>query len=290
MAFYFRGDTLGLSDLPQPTKTCIESLNMNAEEYIKAGQLDEALACAQDAVRTAPAEARPRVLLFQLFSVLGQWERALTQLNVLRDMDAECMVLAEIFRPVLQCEALREEVFAGKRSPLIFGEPTEWIGLLVQANALLAQGQAAAALELRDKAFEAGAATPGKLNDQSFEWIADADSRFGPMVEAIIDGKYYWVPFFRIASLTIEAPEDLRDLVWTAAQFTWANGGEAPGFIPTRYPGTEKATDNSLRLARKTEWNDQGHEVFFGVGQRMFATDQSETALTEVRRIEFTQP
>ena len=263
---------------------------MNAEEHIKAGQLDEALAGAQEAVRKSPADARPRVLLFQLFSVLGQWERALTQLNVLRDMDADCMVLAEIFRPVLQCEALREEIFAGKRSPLIFGEPTEWIGLLVQANALLAQGQTAAALELRNKAFEAAPATPGKLNDQSFEWIADADSRFGPMVEAIIDGKYYWVPFFRIASLTTEAPKDLRDLVWTAAQFTWANGGEAPGFIPTRYPGTEKATDNSLRLARKTEWNDQGNDIFFGVGQRMFATDQSETALTEVRKIEFTQP
>ncbi len=135
---------------------------MDVEEYIKAGQLDEALACAQEAVRKTPAEARPRILLFQLFSVLGQWERALTQLNVLRDMDPECMVLAEIFRPVLQCEALREEIFAGKRSPLIFGEPMEWIGLLVQANALLAQGQAAAALELRDKAFEAAPATAGK--------------------------------------------------------------------------------------------------------------------------------
>jgi type VI secretion system protein ImpE len=151
----------------------------------------------------------------------------------------------------------------------------EWIGLLVQANALLAQNQATAALELRDKAFEAAPATTGKINDQPFEWIADADSRFGPMVEAIIDGKYYWVPFFRIASLTTEPPEDLRDLVWTATQFVWANGGEAPGFIPTRYPGTEKATDNSLRLARKTEWIDQGNELFFGV-QRMFATDREK--------------
>ena len=263
---------------------------MTVEEHIKAGQLDEALAQAQEAVRKTPADARPRILLFQLFSVLGQWERALTQLNVLRDMDPECMVLAEIFRPVLQCEALREEIFAGKRSPLIFGEPMEWIGLLVQANALLAQNQAAAAaLELRDKAFEAAPATTGKINDQPFEWIADADSRFGPMVEAIIDGKYYWVPFFRIASLTTAPPEDLRNLVWTATQFVWANGGEAPGFTPTRYPGTEKATDNSLRLARKTEWIDQGNELFFGVGQRMFATDQAEVALTEVRRIEFTQ-
>ena len=138
---------------------------MNAEECIKAGNLDEALACAQDGVRKAPAEAGPRVLLFQLFGVLGQWDRAFTQLNVLKDMDANCMLLAEVFRPVLQCEALREEIFAGKRGPLIFGEPMEWIGLLLQANQLLAQGQVAAASELRNRAFETAPATPGAINE-----------------------------------------------------------------------------------------------------------------------------
>ena len=259
---------------------------MNAEEYIKAGQLDEALACAQDGVRKAPAEAGPRVLLFQLLSVLGQWERAFTQLNVLKDMDANCMLLAQVFRPAVQCEALREEIFAGKRGPLIFGEPMEWIGLLVQANQLLAQGEIAAASELRDRAFEAAPATPGTINDQPFEWIADADSRLGPIIETIIDGKYYWVPFFRVRSIRTEPPQDLRDLVWTAAQFVWANGGESPGFIPNRYPGTQNATDNSLRLARKTEWLDKGNDLYLGLGQRMFATDKTEIALTEARKIE----
>ena len=59
-----------------PEYNNIPSLDMDVEEYIKAGQLDEALACAQEAVRKTPAEARPRILLFQLFSVLGQWERS----------------------------------------------------------------------------------------------------------------------------------------------------------------------------------------------------------------------
>lgn len=172
---------------------------MSVQEYIKAGQLDEALSVAQDDVRKAPAEAAPRVLLFQLLSILGQWERALTQLNVLKDMDANCMLLAQVFRPVLQCEALRDEVFAGRRGPLIFGEPVEWIGLLVQANQLIAQGEFPAALELRNSAFEAAEATPGTINDQPFEWIADADSRLGPLIEAIIDGKSYWVPFSEFA-------------------------------------------------------------------------------------------
>src|SRR5260370_12381412 len=114
--------------------TNIQTPDMSVEEHIKAGQLDEALAQAQEAVRKTPAEARPRILLFQLFSVLGQWERALTQLNVLRDMDPECMVLAEIFRPVLQFEALREEIFAGNRTPLLSVHPAESITSLIPPN------------------------------------------------------------------------------------------------------------------------------------------------------------
>jgi type VI secretion system protein ImpE len=33
-----------------------------------------------------------------------------------------------------------------------------------------------------------------------------------------------------------------------------ANGGEQVALIPTRYPGTEKATDSKLLMARSTEW------------------------------------
>jgi len=263
---------------------------MNAEELIRAGQPEEALAALQQEIRARPDEASLRIFLFQTLAVLGRWEKALTQLDVLRDLSADCMLLAQIFAPVLQCEMLRAEVFSGKRGPLIFGEPAEWIGLLVQANQLIAQGATAPALESRDQAFEAAPATPGAIDGQPFEWIADADSRLGPMLEAIIDGKYYWVPFFRVRSITTEPPQDLRDLVWTAAQFVWANGGESPGFIPTRYPGTEKSADNGLRLARKTEWVDQGSELYFGLGQRMFATGQAEFALTEAHRIELSQP
>src|SRR5260221_6018816 len=100
-------------------------------------------------------------------------------------MDADSALLAQIFTPVLQCEALRGEVFAGGRGPLVFGEPEEWVGLLVQANQLIAQGNYAASRELRERAFEAAPAVPGKLNDRDFEWVADADSRLGPILEAI---------------------------------------------------------------------------------------------------------
>ncbi len=263
---------------------------MKAEELIQAGRLDEALSSLQEAVRTNPADARLRVFLFQLFCVLGRWDRALNQLQVLADLNAETMLLAQIFRPVINCEVLRGEIFDGKRTPIIFGEPMEWVGLLVQANDLAAKAKYKAARELRDQAFEAAPATPGKLNDQPFEWIADADSRLGPILEVILEGKYYWVPFSRIKRIEIEKPTDLRDLVWTPAQFVWTNGGQVSGHVPTRYTKTEKSADGQLQLARKTEWAEHDGGYAVGLGQRLLATDAGEHALLECKTIELTHP
>jgi type VI secretion system protein ImpE len=259
---------------------------MNAEECLRAEQLDEALKQLREAIKKAPTDAKLRIFLFQLLCVVGQWDKALTQLKVLGDMDAESMLLAQIFTPVLHCEAFRTEVFAGTRSPLIFGDPEEWVGLLVQANQLVASGNYAASRELRERAFELAPAVPGKINEHAFEWIADADSRLGPMLEVIMDGKYYWVPFSRIRSILIEPPNDLRDFVWTAANLTWTNGGNAHGFIPTRYAGSEKSAITKLQLAKRTDWDQKEGELYIGLGQRLLATNETEFPLLEVRKIE----
>src|SRR5438270_617815 len=82
--------------------------------------------------------------------------------------------------------------------------------------------------------------TPG---DAPFAWIADMDSRIGPMCEAFVDGKYVWIPFDHLAKVTIDPPADLRDLIWAGAELTFANGGTTVAMIPSRYPGSEAATD-----------------------------------------------
>lgn len=75
-------------------------------------------------------------------------------------------------------------------------------------------------------------------------------------------------------------------MVWTTAQFTWANGGHNPGLIPTRYPGTAALGDSGLRLARRTEWEKKADETYIGSGQRILATDVAEMPLLEVRTID----
>ncbi|MEI9893436.1 MAG: type VI secretion system accessory protein TagJ [Chthoniobacter sp.] len=259
---------------------------MTPEESLRLGNVDDALAALAEKVRSAPADPALRRFLFQLLCVVGKWEKALTQLQVLAEMDSDSMLLAEIFRPVVACEMIRAEVFKGTRSPLIFGEPMEWIGQLVQANTMSAAGQFKPARELREQALNAAPAVAGTINGEAFEWIGDADSRLGPVMEAVIDGKYFWVPFERIARLSVERPSDLRDLVWIHAKFGWTNGGEAAALLPVRYPGSEEAADGGLRLARKTEWLEREEETFFGLGQKMLATDQGEFPLLEVRTVE----
>ena len=79
---------------------------------------------------------------------------------------------------------------------------------MVQANSLVAKGEWKAARECSERALEAAPVVAGKVNGQPFEWIADADSRLGPILEAMIDGRYYWVPFSRgFKKLLIEPPQ-----------------------------------------------------------------------------------
>jgi type VI secretion system protein ImpE len=257
-------------------------------ELLRAGKLAETLAKVQEQIRANPADAKPRIFLFQLLAVLGQWDRAMTQLNTLAELDASTLLMAEMCRPALNCEVLRAEIFAtGQRRALLFGEPLDWVVPMVQCNELFAAGKHRAAAQLRDKAFEAAPAVAGTIDEKPFQWIADSDMRLGPILEAIVDGKYYWVPMQRIAEVRIEAPADLRDLVWVPAQFQWANGGNSVGLIPTRYAGSERSDDSAIQLARKTQWTQHPGDFSTGLGQRMFATDQGEYPLLETRRITF---
>ncbi len=262
---------------------------MQAEAYLQSGDLDKALAELKQEIRKRPEKVKLRIFLFQLLSVMGQWDQAITQLNVAADIDSDVLLMAQIYRSALNCEVLRTDVFQGIRTPLFFGEPKDWMVWLTQIPGLLAKGQSKAATDLRDKAFDAAPAISGQIEGQEFAWIADADERLGPILEAIINGKYYWVPFERIRKLKIKKPVHLRDVIWATATFTWVNEGQAVGLIPSRYPGSEQEANSAFRLSRKTDWRDMGNNYFIGLGQRMLATDQGEYPLLDIREVALNQ-
>ena len=104
------------------------------------------------------------------------------------------------------------------------------------------------------------------------------------MLEVILEGKYYWIPFCRIARIEIEKPSDLRDLVWMPARFTWTNGGTVSG----PHPGALSRHRESRRTtpcgwpARPTG-RKPAPRCYLGSGQRVLATDAGEYPLLECR-------
>lgn len=259
---------------------------MLAERYVREGQLALALEALQDDVRRSPSEPKLRVFLFQLLVVLGQWERALKQLQVAATLDPEAIPMAQTYRELIRCEVLRTEVFLGKRTPLVVGEPEPWLALLIQALHDTGLEQHAQAEARRAEAFALAPASTGVIAGEAFDWIADADSRLGPVLEVVLRGRYHWVPFSRLEKLEVERPTDLRDLVWLPATLHFRTGDASDCFIPARYPASHQSTDDAIRMARKTEWLEVGKETVIGLGQRMFVTDRGEAGLFDVGSVE----
>jgi type VI secretion system protein ImpE len=260
---------------------------MNPQALISEGKLGDALAALQSLVRQDPSNTKHRIFLFQLLTVMGQWNRALTQLNVVGELDAAALPMVQTYREAIQCEALRDPIFSATRAPLIFGEPQPWLAQLLEALKFDAANDATRAAALRSQACEQAPASGGTVNGERFEWIADADPRLGPVLEAVINGRYFWVPMERISRIELDAPVDLRDVVWSPASFTWSNQAQTVGLIPTRYSGTLNHDQDALWLSRRTEWDEQTGN---GLGQRMLVTDTGDYPLMDIRVIEFDAP
>jgi type VI secretion system protein ImpE len=261
-------------------------LTTHPSEFLKSNDPVAALAALQSMVRANASDPKLRIFLFQLLCILGDWKRAIAQLKLCAELDGLAIPMAQTYREAIICEVYREKVFAGEKDPLIFGEPQEWVALMIEANRALANGNAQKASGLREKAFAQVPDAGGTLNGERFDWIADADMRLGPLLEIIVNGRYFWMPFSAIGTLTVDEPEDLRDSVWTAANLKLQNGGEFVALIPTRYVGTTTSGDHAAMMARSTTWADIGSDTHVGTGQRLLTTGDSDTAIMDLRKLE----
>ncbi len=257
------------------------------ESLLKSGDLAGALAAVKAAIRKAPTDSDLRFTLFQTLAAAGDWEGASNQLVAYTELTGRQSPLGHIFNDLIKAEVLRKLVFQGEKHPVIFGEPPEWLPLLVQAGVHFARGEWAAAMSLRSQALEAAPGVSGTVNGQAFQWMMDGDTRLGPVLELMMKGVYYWVPQQRVKEITFAEPSHLRDRVWVAVEITFETGGTSHGFMPVRYPGAPSWTDPGLQLARTTGWDSPAEGIYLGSGQRVLMTDSAEIPLLEVRSLTF---
>lgn len=248
------------------------------------GDLDAATRAVMEEVRAKPSALAPRLALFQLAALAGDWTRAAKQLEAVAGIDAEAAPMAQAYAAAVEAEAVRRAVFAGAERAVCLGEPPAWVAMLSEALTLDARDAAKAAAELRERALAEAETVAGTADGTPFAWIMDADVRLGPLLELVVDGRYRWLPLAQLRELRADPPRDHTDLIWVRASLTLAGGGEIAALVPARYPGSELAADPMVRLGRLTVWADMPGGQF-GAGQRLMATDAGDHPLLELRRV-----
>jgi type VI secretion system protein ImpE len=238
---------------------------IQADDLLRSGDLDGARRVLVEAARRTPEDVPTRLFLWQLLAAAGEWTKAKAQLQALVQMSPGAQMLGVVYGQAIDAEAERAAVFAGTATAVIHGG-SEWAGGIAEALQLEANGQKDAAQAARDAAFDAAPDTPGEIDGTRFEWLADADARFGPVLEAIIGGRYGLLPLDAVAVLDSEGPRDLRDLVWYPAEITFRAGSRIAALLPARYPGLPD--DSAERVARATGWRHRiGPAVAGNVGR-----------------------
>ena len=230
---------------------------MNAKELFQAGKLTEAVQALGAELRENPTDAKRRTFLFELLCFAGDYDRAEKQLGVLAQAGPTSEMAGLLYRGVLAAERARQETF-DKR-------------------------------EYNMKPPVDAAPFTGTLNGKPFTSLTDADGRIGPRLETFSAGTYVWLPFAHIASIRIDPPRRLRDLLWLPAKvltgpaFQGTELGEI--LVPVLSPLSWRNPDEEVRLGRVTVWEEgeDGEEIPFG--QKMLLVDGEEIPLLEVRTL-----
>ena len=233
---------------------------MNPQELFRAGRLADALKALTAEVRDNPTDARRRTFLFELLCFAGEFERADKQLEVLGQAGPDSEVGVLLYRSALYAERQRQDLFATREYP----KPQQ----------------------------SAAPAATGTFNGKAFTSFADADPRVGARLELFAAGAYLMLPLEHVASIRLEPPKRLRDLLWTPAavrtkpSFKGAELGEV--LLPVLAPASCKHADDAVRLGRVTVWEQRdGSDEDVPFGQKMWLVDDEEIPFLELRSLEF---
>jgi type VI secretion system protein ImpE len=231
---------------------------MKGEALLREGKLDEAVQELGDYLRDSPQDQKSRTFLFELLCFQGDFDRARKHLALLSSGGRDSAVAALLYEGAIRAEELRQEMF----------DSGDYPGPLA----------------------EDAAKVRGSLNGKPFSSIQDADPRIGARLEVFAAGDYLWLPFKHLASLQMQKPARLRDLLWATVKVRTGPGLEerelGEVLTPVLCPQTGRHPDGQVRLGRVTEWcrDEQGRESPYG--QKMLLIDGEEIPLLELRSLE----
>jgi type VI secretion system protein ImpE len=190
----------------------------------------------------------------------GDYDRAEKQLNILEQEGKKDSFLGTLlYKAALNAEKTRQEMFEKKTYP-------------------------------KQTLNGAATAVQGKLNGKEFQSLSDADPRIGEKLEVFAAGDYMWISYHDIASVRLEAPKRLRDLLWAPAKLvtgpTFRSRDLGEILLPVLSPGSWQHPDDEVKLGRMSDWcEDEAGEVA-PFGQKSLLVDGEEIPFLEIRELE----
>jgi type VI secretion system protein ImpE len=233
---------------------------MDPQELFRAGKLSEAISALNEALRNDPSNQKQRTFLFELLCFSGDYDRAEKQLNILEQEGSKDSFMGTLlYKAALSAEKTRQEMFEKKTYP---------------------------------KQALNGASTPirGKLNGKEFQSLSDSDPRVGEKLEVFAAGDYMWISYQDIATVRLEAPKRLRDLLWAPAKlvtgpsFRSRDLGEI--LLPALSPGSWQHPDDEVKLGRVSDWCEDETGEVAPFGQKNLLVDGEEIPFLEIRELE----
>jgi len=252
---------------------------------LTAENLNQAIDSVSAEIRREPLDASHRFALARLELVRGNFEKALRQLQLACQFNAELAPEAQLIKMLVCAERVREAVFAGKISPDLLSPPPAWLDKMIEA---MRQTTGEQAVEMRQSAFSDMPACKGYYGEASrFEWIGDGDDRLGATVELILGGNYYWVPFDMIESLHIPVPTGVVDLVWTSVNVKLVGHPRKIAYMPARYVFDENLEEksHSLLVGTETIWREFYSGFWQGYGRKTWFIDGEPLSIFETGQI-----
>jgi type VI secretion system protein ImpE len=224
----------------------------------REGKLREAIQALGDELRSDPLDVKRRTFLFELLLFAGEFDRAEKQLDLLAGSNPQAAAGTLLYRSALHAERTRQAMFKNHETPPL--TDAETLG--------------------------------GVCNGEPFTEFYDPDPRIGANLEVFLAGSYTWIPMKYLRRLVIEAPANLRDLMWararleTSEDFPQQEIGEV--LLPALCPLSGSHADVPVQLGRETAWEPDEKYGEIPFGAKMIVIDGVERPLLELRTIEWT--
>jgi len=259
---------------------------MQPNELFKAGKLAEAIDAQIQVVRARPADHGQRLFLFELMVFAGDLERAKRQIEAVQYDEIEVDAAVQAYRKLLEAEQTRRKVFSDGIMPQFLVPPPAHLGKRLEVVNALRNKQPAEADRMLAESDSLANSAKGLLNGKPFTSLRDCDDLFGPTLEVMAHGDYYWLPLEQIDTLAMNAPKTPRDLIWLPAKLAVRDGPAGDVFIPALYPETHESTDPQIKMGRSTDWIEADVGPARGIGARLFFVGEETIPLLEWRQLQ----